>query len=76
MAALTPAIRSSAAEALQQATARYRAGLSSLTEVLDAQRLLTEAETGEALSRLNVWRARLALAAAQGDLEPFLAGVR
>ena len=76
IAALTPAIRASAVDAWKQSTARYQAGLAPLPDVIEAQRLLTQAETDEALSRLNVWRAKLALAAAQGDLDPFLAEVR
>jgi hypothetical protein len=43
-----------------------------LTELADAQRLLTNAEIDDALARLNIWRAKLAVAAAQGDLQPFL----
>ncbi|HEV8612806.1 MAG TPA: TolC family protein [Gemmatimonadales bacterium] len=56
----------------QQATARYRSGLAIIVEVADAQRLLTQAEIDDALARLNVWRGLLAIAVAQGDLEPFL----
>jgi outer membrane protein TolC len=57
----------------QQATARYRAGLGNITEVAEAQRLLTQAEIDDSLARLGVWRALLGLAAAEGDLAPFLA---
>lgn len=57
----------------QQATARYRAGLGTIAEVAEAQRLLTQAEIDNSLARLNVWRAMLNVAAAEGDLEPFLA---
>jgi outer membrane protein TolC len=56
----------------QQALARYRAGLGTLVEVADAQRLVAQAEIDDTLARLGVWRAMLRLAAAQGDLEPFL----
>ncbi len=55
-----------------QATARYRAGLGTLIEVADAQRLLTQTEIDEKLSKLAIWRALLAVAASQGDLKPFL----
>ena len=62
-----------AARALeQQATARYKAGLETIVEVADAQRLVTQAEIDDALAKLNIWRALLALAAAQGDLGPYL----
>ena len=57
----------------QQATARYRAGLGNITEVAEAQRLLTQAEIDDSLARLGIWRALLGLAAAEGDLTPFLA---
>jgi len=56
----------------QQATARYRTGLGNISEVAEAQRLLTQAEIDDALARLGVWRALLGIAAAQGDLTPFL----
>jgi outer membrane protein len=57
----------------QQATARYSAGLSNITEVAEAQRLLTQAEIDDSLARLGIWRALLGVAAAEGDLTPFLA---
>jgi outer membrane protein len=56
----------------QQANARYRAGLTSIVEVAEAQRILTQAEIDDALARLSVWRAKLAIAAAQGDLKPYM----
>jgi outer membrane protein TolC len=46
--------------------------LGTLIEVADAQRLLTQAEVDDALARLGVWRALLRVAAAQGNLDPFL----
>ncbi|PYT28084.1 MAG: TolC family protein [Acidobacteria bacterium] len=57
----------------QQATERYRTGLGNITEVAEAQRLLTQAEIDDSLARLGVWRALLGVAAAEGDLAPFLA---
>ena len=59
-----------------QVRARYQAGLATLVDVADAQRLLAQAEIEDSLSRLRVWRALLALAASQGNLEPFLQEVR
>jgi len=56
----------------QQASARYRTGLGNISEVAEAQRLLTQAEIDDSLARLGVWRALLGVAAAQGDLTPFL----
>jgi outer membrane protein TolC len=62
-----------ATEAETQARARYEAGLTGITELAEAQRLLAQAESEEALASLAMWRARLAAAAAAGDLAPFLA---
>lgn len=59
-----------------QVRARYQAGLATLVDVADAQRLLTQAEIEDSLARLRVWRALLALAASRGDLGPFLQEAR
>jgi outer membrane protein TolC len=56
----------------QQARARYDAGLADIIEVADAQRLLLQAEVGDAVARLGVWRALLSDAAARGDLSDLL----
>jgi outer membrane protein TolC len=56
-----------------QATARYKAGLSSMTDVADAQRRLAQAEIDAALAGLAIWRARLAVVAATSNgVAPFL----
>ena len=55
-----------------QATARYKAGLGTIVEVAEAQRLLAQTEIDESLAKLAIWRAMLAVSAAQGDIEPFL----
>jgi outer membrane protein TolC len=55
-----------------QSRARYDAGLATILEVADAQRLLLEAEVGDALARLAIWRARVSEAAARGDLSELL----
>jgi len=73
IAANTPVQVSSARAAVDQATARYQAGLGNITEVAEAQRLLTQSEIDDALARLNVWRSLLALATAAGDIQPFAA---
>ncbi len=67
-----PAQLESARAAEQQATARYKAGLGTLVEVADAQRVLAQTEIDESLAKLAIWRAMLAVSAAQGDIEPFL----
>jgi outer membrane protein TolC len=73
VAANTPVQVSAATAANQQASARYQAGLGTIVELADAQRLLTQAEIDDALARLGVWRALLGVAAAGGDIQPFLA---
>lgn len=73
IAANTPIQVSAARTATQQATARYQAGLGTITEVAEAQRLLTQAEIDDALARLAVWRGLLGVAAAAGDIQPFVA---
>ena len=72
VAANTPIEVSSARTALGQATARYQSGLAPIDDVAQAQRLLVQAQIDDALARLNVWRALLQIAAARGELQPFL----
>jgi outer membrane protein TolC len=72
----TPVALKAAQDAEKQATARYRAGLATVVEVAEAQRLLAQAEIDDAVARLNVRRAQLLLARALGDLTPFLDEVR
>ncbi len=55
-----------------QERARYQAGLATLVDVADAQSLLVQAEADDALARLAVWQNLAAVAASQGDLQPFL----
>jgi outer membrane protein TolC len=68
----TPIQLDSARVLEQQSGARYQAGLATIIEVADAQRLLLQAEVGDAVARIGVWRARLAEAAARGDLSDLL----
>ncbi|MCC6394205.1 MAG: TolC family protein [Bryobacterales bacterium] len=68
----TPAEVKAARAATSQATARYQSGLGNVDEVAEAQRLLTQAEIDDALARLGVWRALLAVATAAGDIQPFV----
>lgn len=72
VAALTPAQLDAARTAEEQARARYAGGLGTIADVADTQRLLTEADTANALAILGVWRSQLAVAAARGDLSPVL----
>jgi outer membrane protein len=73
IAANTPVQVSAARSAVQQATARYQAGLGNIDEVAEAQRLLTQAEIDDVLAGLNVWRGLLGIAASAGDIQPFVA---
>ncbi|MEZ5352804.1 MAG: TolC family protein [Bryobacteraceae bacterium] len=72
VAQVVPVQLEAARAAETQASARYKAGLGTLVEVAEAQRLLTQTEIDYSLARLAIWRGLLAVAAAQGDLEPFL----
>ncbi|MFN7948995.1 MAG: TolC family protein [Blastocatellia bacterium] len=71
-AANTPVQLKAARETLQRAQVRYEYGLTSVIEVADAQRLVTQAEIEDAVARLAIWRAMLAAAKLQGDLKSFL----
>jgi outer membrane protein len=68
----TPIQVEAARTALAQATARYKAGLTSIDDVAQAQRLVVQAEMDDSIARLNVWRAFLQLQSVRGDLQPFL----
>jgi len=71
----TPVELKAAREAEIRARARYEAQLANITEVAEAERLLTQAEIDDSVARLGVWRARLAAAKVRGDLKPFLQDV-
>jgi outer membrane protein len=68
----TPIQLTAAQQSEAQARARYDAGLASVTEVAEAQNLLAGAEYQDAAARVEVWRALLAKAVAQGDLASFV----
>jgi outer membrane protein len=72
MAENTPIQVKAAQETLDRARVRYEYGLANITEVADAQRLLTQAEIDDSVARIAVWRALLAAARLSGDLKPFL----
>jgi outer membrane protein len=76
IAANAPVQLAAAQQTESQARARYQAGLASIVEVADAQSLLAQAEVQDQLARLDVWRALLAQAVAQGTLAPFLAATQ
>jgi len=56
----------------EQTRVRYQAGLATIFEVADSQRMLLQAEVGNVIARIGVWRALLAEAAAKGDLADLL----
>jgi outer membrane protein len=68
----TPIALSSAQTSFAQANARYKAGLSPIDDLAQAQRLLVQAQIDDSIARLNVWRAFLHLQAIRGNLQPFL----
>jgi outer membrane protein TolC len=72
IAANTPAQLRAARDGDAQARARYDAGLTTVLEVAEAQRLLAAAEADSAVANLAVWRAMLAESALRGTLQPFL----
>ncbi len=72
VAAQTPVQLASARVLDQQSRARYDAGLGTIVEVADAARLLLQAEVGDAVAKLGIWRALVADAAARGDITELL----
>jgi outer membrane protein TolC len=68
----TPIALESAQTSFAQANARYKAGLSPIDDLAQAQRLLVQAQIDDSIARLNVWRSFLHLQAIRGDLQPFL----
>jgi len=59
-----------------QAKAQFKAGLATVVDVAEAQRLVVQAEVDDARARLGVWKALLALSGVQGELSQFLQLVR
>ena len=72
IAANTPQQLDAARQTNAQAQARYDAGLTSVVEVAEAQRLLAAAEAENAVASLAVWRALLVEAVLAGDVQSFL----
>lgn len=62
-----------ASMAASQAEARYKTGLGSVAQVAEANQVLAQSRAQEAIARIGVWRALLAVAAVHGDIKPFLA---
>jgi len=72
VAAIAPVALEAARASETQATARYRAGLATLVEVAEAQRVRTQAEIDSSLARLAIWRGMLEAAIASGALDEFI----
>ena len=72
VAEATPVELTAARDTETQTRARYQAGLATIVEVSEAQSLLVQAEIDDTLARLAVWQNAASVAAAQGDLQPFL----
>lgn len=68
----TPIELSAARASEAQARARFQAGVGTIVDVAEAQRLLVQAEIDDSLARLSIWRALADLASAEGSVEPFL----
>jgi outer membrane protein TolC len=73
IAAETPKEVADARTGFEQANAQYRAGLTTIVAVAEAQRLLAQAEIDDSLAKLAVWRALLQIQIARGDISSFLA---
>jgi outer membrane protein len=76
IAANTPLQLQAARDTYSQARARYDAGLTTVVEVAEAQRLLAQAEAEAAVANLVVWRGLLAEAVLKGDVQQFLRAVQ
>ena len=72
----TPIELKAAREGETQSRTRYESGLATIVEVAESESLLVQAEIDQGLARLNVWRRLEGVAAAQGNLQPFLELVR
>jgi outer membrane protein TolC len=72
----TPIQLTAARQSETQARARYDTGLASITDVAEAQNLLTQAEYQDALARVDVWRALLAQSVAHGTIGAFVDTLR
>ena len=70
IAKVTPLALQAARTAELQQRARFQSSLVSAVDVTVAEAALAQAESQDAIARLNVWRALGAVAAAAGDLKP------
>jgi outer membrane protein TolC len=68
----TPVELTAARDTETQTRARYQAGLATIVEVSEAESFLVQSEIDDALAHLAVWQNTASVAAAQGDLGPFI----
>jgi outer membrane protein len=68
----TPVEVAAAQQSEQQQRTRFQSSLATVVDVSVSESVLTQAESDDAIARLNVWRALAGLAVARGDLTPFL----
>jgi outer membrane protein len=73
IAKVTPLALRAARNAAEQQRVRYRSGLATVVDVTTAEAALAQAESQDAIARLNVWRAWAEYAAAAGDFTQFTA---
>ncbi len=72
LAANMPIQVEAADAAAKQAQARYEAGLATVAQVAEANQILADSKVKEAVANVGVWKALLAVANVQGNLQPFL----
>lgn len=72
VAAQAPIELEAATASEAQARVRYQSGLAGVVDLANAEQLLAQAQSDEALSRLQVWRGLLETAFAAGDLQPLV----
>lgn len=72
LAANMPIQVEAALKASRQAQARYEAGLGTVAQVAQANQVLAESRVKEAVAKVGVWQALLAVASVHGDLKPFI----
>jgi outer membrane protein TolC len=70
IAKVTPTALGAARQTETQQRARFQSGLATVVDITTAEAALAQAESQDAIARLNVWRALAALSAAEGDMAP------
>lgn len=71
-ARITPTELTAARTGEAEARARYQAGLTNIVDLMNAEEILSRAQSANALARLNVWQVLLRWNYLRGRLRPFL----